>query len=296
MGLNDRDYAREPSQGFHFHTPQTAVGILLAVNIGLYLLDIVFEGSIARRLSLSADLFERPWNCWQLVTSAFVHSTAIRHILINMLLLWMFGTEVERLYGRNEFLRIYFAAAVIGGLCWVASENLLMPHSADVLNRAPTMVGASGAVTCIWVLFALHFPNRMILFGGFLPMPMWLFGFFNLIPDLFGFLSDLRGESLRHTAFEAHLGGAALALMYQRFGWNFGRWLPQSVTMTTPKLRPAARPKLKLHQPATDEPTDLETEVDRILEKIHATGFDSLSADEKRALEKASAKYQKRRQ
>jgi hypothetical protein len=134
----------------------------------------------------------------------------------------------------------------------------------------------------------------MVLFAGFLPMPMWLFGFFILVPDFLGFVAALQGRPTSNVAFEAHLGGAALALAYQRFGWNFGRWLPRSVTMSAPRLRPAIRPKLKLHQPPAEQP-DLDSEVDRVLDKITASGYDSLTADEKRLLERASVRYQNRR-
>jgi membrane associated rhomboid family serine protease len=289
MGLSDRDYAREPSSGFHMSLPQSGVGLLMLANIGIFLVDVLCDGRVSARLELRYDLFSHPWNCWQLVTSAFVHNPhSVWHILGNMFVLWMFGSDVERLYGRAEFLRLYFIAAIVAGLCWVTSQTFLMPTP----SRA--MLGASGAVTCVWVLFALHFPTRMILFWGLFPMPMWLFGLLNLTPDLFGFLDSLRGLPTDAVAFEAHLGGALTALVYRKFGLNFGAWLPRSVTMKTPRLRPTNRPKLKLHQPPAESP-DLEGEVDRLLGKINETGIDSLTPEERRTLERASAKYQKRR-
>jgi membrane associated rhomboid family serine protease len=289
MGLSDRDYAREESSGFHLRAPETAVGALIALNVGIFLLDLLFEGRISSRLELRSDLFEHPWNCWQLITSGFVHNpNRFWHILGNMLGLWFFGGDVERLYGRAEFFRIYLASIVVGSLCWLLSQNFLMPVPATY------MLGASGAVTCIWVLFALNFPNRMILFLGFLPMPAWILGLYYVVRDLGGFIDGLKGLQLESTAFEAHLGGAMLALAYQRFGWNFGRWLPRSVTMSAPRFRIGPRPKLKLHQPSAEEP-NLDTEVDRLLAKITAGGYDSLTDEEKRFLERASGRYQKRR-
>jgi membrane associated rhomboid family serine protease len=290
MGLSDRDYARDDSRsGFQLALPQSGVGLLLLANVVLYVVDILLEGRLAERLALHANLITHPWNCWQLVTSAFVHNPhSIWHILGNMFALWIFGNDVERLYGRAEFLRIYFVAAVVAGLAWVVSQNWLVPYPAE------TMIGASGAVTCIWVLFALHFPTRMILFWGLFPMPMWLFGFINILPDLQGFLASLNGK-ISTTAFEAHLGGAATALVYRKLGWNFGRWLPRGGSITAPRFGTVGRPKLKLHQPTTDAPADLDSEVDRLLAKINATGIDSLTPAEKKTLERASARYQKRR-
>jgi membrane associated rhomboid family serine protease len=286
MGLNDRDYARESETGLHLRAPQSAVGLLIVANVVLYVLDQLLGHKISAQLALRPSLFEQPWNCWQLLTAGFVHDpNNFWHIAFNMLGLWFFGSEIERLYGRAEFLRIYFAALVVGGLAWVLSQNFLMPRPAG------SMIGASGAVSCIWVLYALHFPTRMVLFLGFLPVPAWLFGLYYVVTDLIGFIAAWRGLPGSRTAFEAHLGGAMLALLYQRLGWNFGRWLPRSVTMAAPRLR--NRPKLKLHEPPAEP--DIDGEVDRILAKITAAGSDSLSADEKRTLERASARYQKRR-
>src|SRR6187200_293854 len=165
MGLNDRDYARESASGLQLRAPESAVGMLIALNVGLFLLDLLFDGKISARLALRADLFEHPWNCWQLLTAGFVHDpNTLWHILFNMLGIWWFGGDIERLYGRNEFLRIYVVAILVGSLFWVVSQNFLMP------SPAARMVGASGAVTCIWVLYALHFPTRMVLLLGFLPV------------------------------------------------------------------------------------------------------------------------------
>lgn len=289
MGLSDRDYAREPESGFRLNLPQSAVGLLILANVAIYVVDVLLDGRISDRLALSYDLFERPWNCWQLVTSAFLHSpNSIWHILGNMFFLWLFGKDVEQLYGRAEFLRIYFVSAIVAGLAWVASQTWLQPIPSY------SMIGASGAVTCVWVLYALNYPNRMIMLWGLFPMPMWLFGILHIFPDIQGFLQSLNGTPSR-TAFEAHLGGALLALAYQRLGWNIGRWLPRGVAMSVSRMKPTMRPKLKIHQPAGDAPVNLDAEVDRLLDKINATGFDSLTAAEKATLEKASTRYQKRR-
>jgi membrane associated rhomboid family serine protease len=290
MGLNDRDYAREPSSGgFHLQAPQSGVGLLLFANVAIYVVDMFSEGRLAQWLALSSDLFHEPWNCWQLLTYGFVHDpNNIMHLVGNMFLLWFFGGEIERIYGRNEFLRFYAAAMVAGGLVWVASQTWLMP------DPAGSVVGASGAVTGVWMLYLLHFPTRTIFLFGIVAMPMWIFGLFNIVPDLIGFIASLRGLPTEQVAFECHLGGALFALAYRKFNWNFGRWLPQGVAAIGSR-RSLSRAPLKIHEPAAEERPSLEAEVDRILEKISVVGTDGLSADEKRTLERASARYQKRR-
>jgi hypothetical protein len=133
---------------------------------------------------------------------------------------------------------------------------------------------------------------------GVLPVPVWLFGLIWLIQDVSGLRQAISGEG-DNVAYAAHLGGALLAALYYRFSWNFGRWLPESVTL--PKLGGGTgfgrKPKLRVHQPPTEEqPRSMEAEVDRLLAKITESGYDSLSEEEKRTLEKASSRYQRRRQ
>jgi len=293
MGFNDRDYSRDEQPGFQLRAPSSAIGLLILVNGLLFVVDIFLEGRLSGALALEADLFVRPWQCWQLLTYGFVHDPGgIWHILGNMFMLWMFGSEMEATYGKREFLRIYFAAQVVGGLLWVATTYFLMQD--DVAYK---VIGASGAVTGIITLFVFHFPRRVLLVWGVLPVPVWLLGLVWLVQDIAG-LRQAVGGGDHGVAFAAHLGGVLLGAAYYRFSWNFGRWLPDSIRL--PKFTGSGgfsrRPKLRVHQPpAEDAPRSMEAEVDRLLAKITETGYESLSEDEKRMLEKASSRYQRRR-
>src|SRR5262245_20657603 len=79
---------------------------------------------------------------------------------------WCCGTDVEDLYGPREFLIFYLVAAVVGGLCFILGSFLGVPGA-----RA---LGASGAVTAVLVLCALHYPTRMVWMFWLLPIPIWL--------------------------------------------------------------------------------------------------------------------------
>src|SRR5262249_52338601 len=93
---------------------------------------------------------------WRLGTYAFLHSpSSLWHILWNMLFLWWFGTDMEDMYGPREFLGFYLASAVAGGLMFVAA-SLAWP------GLGSYALGASGAVTAVMVLFAIHYPTRII--------------------------------------------------------------------------------------------------------------------------------------
>ncbi len=279
---------RDERSGYSLTAPQSAVGLLLMVNIGLFVLDQFLDGSIARRLGLQTDLFDHPLNFYQLLTYGFVHNpNVLSHILFNLLALWMFGTDVEGAYGKREFLAVYLTAVVVAGAACVASHTFVF-HDVD------RVVGASGAITCILALFVLRDPRRTLLFFGAIPVPAWFLGVLWVVQDMAGYSRVVHG-GVERTAFEAHLAGALFAVVYFKAGWNLGRLLPTSLKLpTSARAALGGRPKLKVHQPG-EEPVSLDAEVDRILAKISDSGTDSLSAEERRTLERASARYQKRR-
>ncbi|MCE9603600.1 MAG: rhomboid family intramembrane serine protease [Planctomycetia bacterium] len=289
MGLDNRDYARDTERGFQLHAPQTMIGTLILVNVAVWVLDMLADGRISQTMALSTDVLRRPWNCWQLLTYGFLHSqTSLLHIVGNMFGLWFFGSDLENIYGKREFLRIYLVAIVIAGLAWLGIEA--MSGGGRV-----SMVGASGAVTCVTVLYALRYPYRTILVMGILPVPVWLLATLFVMQDMAGAYRNVHGAG-NGVAYVAHLGGAGLALFYFHFGWNFGRWVPQKLALPSLPKMFARGPKLKLHEPTVEQPPSLEAEMDRILVKINETSFDSLTPEERRTLERASARFQKRRQ
>ena len=153
------------------------------------------------------------------------------------------------------------------------------------------MVGASGAVAGIVVLYALNFPRRTLLLFFVLPIPAWVAGVFLVVSDIWGAM----GQGEGNIAYAAHLGGAALAFLYHQRRWNFGNLLPGRFRW--PRLLGGLGPRL--HKPENDDHREddavREAEVDRILEKIHREGEGSLTRKERRVLELASRTYQDRR-
>lgn len=293
MGIYDRDYYREPQSRFALRGPRTIVGMLILINVVVFLADGLLTpaktagalGDVNRFLAVSADSVTKPWLWWQFLTYGFAHASAPEywHIVGNMLVLFFLGRDVESLYGPKEFLRLYLATLVVAGVIWALVAKLQ--------GQSGTAVGASGAIAGIVVLYALNFPRRILLLFFVIPMPAWAVGLLVVLTDLLGALNP---ENTTHIAFTAHLGGAAFALLYQRFGWNLSRW----TTGWLPAVRPKSGPKLRVHDPdrrgRRDE--ELSQEVDRILEKIHREGEASLTRKERRILENASRQYQKKRQ
>jgi membrane associated rhomboid family serine protease len=281
MGIYDRAYLHDDEERTRsWGGGRSLVVNLIIVNVVLWVADALFEGQIRDHLSLQSDLVQKPWLCWQLLSYGFVHAPEIGHILFNMFALWFFGTEIESVYGRAEFLRIYLVAIAFAGLAWVLMT---------MVNREQAvLMGASGGIMAIVILYVLHFPRRLIYIWGILPVPAWALGTLYVVVDMLGALNP--GGS--NVANVAHLGGVVFGFVYWRTGMNLGRFIPRRLSDL--KL-PSFRPRLRVHDPGK-EPPDLSQQVDSILEKISREGESSLTKQERRTLEEASRRYQRRKQ
>jgi membrane associated rhomboid family serine protease len=299
MGIYDRDYYREQRPGVSLRTPRTMVAALILLNVVVFLANLLLTGGVADArlspqndaiaywLSVHNDTLARPYLWWQFLTYGFVHAPHdFSHILFNMLTLWIFGRPVEDIYGPKEFLRLYVVMLVLGSVLWAAGNALLrMPGPASLM-------GASGAVVGMLILFVFHFPRQTILFMFVLPMPAWVFGVLLVAGDLYGAIHRPDGSNIAYTV---HLTGAAFAFLYHRFGWRLSGLVQLPVSW--PKFGRRPRLRVHAHQQPEDRPdAELSAEVDRILEKISRSGEASLTRKERRVLEDASREYQRRRQ
>jgi membrane associated rhomboid family serine protease len=279
MGLADRDYYRDEPRGVFLGGDRSMVANLIIVNVVLFVLDaLFFDGRLMRGMALKASLFEQPWDAWQMLTYGFAHApNHIWHIIFNMLGLWFFGRDVEGIYGRKVFLQLYLTLLLLSGVCWLATS--FREPNASVL-------GASGAVFGVMLVFVMHYPHRTVLLFGVLPVPAWFLMAGYLIMEFSALQS--RQDYIAHTA---HLGGALFGFVFYKTGWTLFSFLPGKL-LQRGKL--ARRPKLKLHAPEQDDDL-LAQRVDEILEKISRVGEASLTKEERRVLEDASRRYQKRR-
>ena len=297
MGLYDRDYYREPQRpGLTLRTPRTMVGILVLINVVLYAVDGLFfaeRHQLTRMLAVHGDTWQYPWMWWQFLTYGFAHDVSPTHILFNMLQLWFLGRTVEQVYGAKEFLRFYLLTIVLGSLVWCATINLFGDQTRIIDGRQiltlHSLIGASGAVSGVVLLFVLNFPHQtLMLFPLPIPIKAWVIGVLLVVGNLYGAMAEMG-----NVAFGVHLTGLAFAFLYFQGKWNLGR--------LTDRLFSAGRfkrqAKLRIHDPeAKQADPNLAEQVDRILEKIHREGEDSLTRKERRILETASREYQKRQQ
>ena len=274
MGLYDRQYSREDDEPRGFQIGEQSMATLLVIaNVAVFVIDMFTERRLAQVLQLNSDAWQRPWQLYQLITYAFAHGN-VNHILFNMFGLYSFGRPIEQRYGRNEFLAFYLAAALFGGVVWLLHQAI-DPTGGYVL-------GASGAVTAIVILFALNFPNETILVMFILPMKAWVAAILFVLVDMFGI-----GSGIAH---DVHLAGAGFALMYFQFHWRLvDHWVnvdPSKWLKRRPRLRVFKQP----------DPAEADAKIDDILAKISEQGTESLTKAERKALEAASRRYQNKRQ
>ncbi len=148
---------------------------------------------------------------WQVVTYAFLHGSPM-HLLLNMFALYMFGGEIERVWGERRYLIYYFTCVVGAALAQLAVT------SGATGPVFPTL-GASGGVYGLLLAFGMMFPRRIIvLIIPPIPMPAWLFvTLFGLIEIVLGVTGTQAG-----VAHFAHLGGMAAGFFVIQY-WR-GRW------------------------------------------------------------------------
>jgi len=179
------------------------VRTLLFATVGIWLFQSVAAWLAQARLERLFGLV--PYDVthhlflWQLGTYLFLHG-GFFHILFNMLALWMFGSELEWLWGTKRFTRFYFITGVGAALCsTVVAPNSTIP-----------IIGASGAIYGILAAYGILFPDRILLLYFVIPIKA---KYFVLILGALAFWSSL-GASGGGVAHIAHLGGMLFGWLY----------------------------------------------------------------------------------
>jgi membrane associated rhomboid family serine protease len=186
---------------------------LLVANVAVYLLSGLGVLSLDEFALWPPGGFESRFAPWQLVTYAFLHGS-LAHIFFNMLGLYMFGSEVERLFGSRFYLLYYFGCVITAALTHLAVTGWMGA------SPYPT-VGASGGVYGLLLAFGVYFPHRrvLLLFPP-IPLPARVFVIlFAALELVFGVTGTAAG-----VAHFAHLGGMIggwLMIQYRRGGFPF---------------------------------------------------------------------------
>jgi membrane associated rhomboid family serine protease len=237
------------------------VGRLLAANAVMYLASQVYPVLFYQLLLIPAMIPVRPWT---LITYMFLHG-GLGHILFNMFALYIFGSRVELRLGSRKFLMLYLISGITGGLLSL------------VFTPRAYIIGASGAVFGVSFAFAYFWPRDRIYIWGVLPIEArWLVILTAGIAIFGGFTGAQRG-----IAHFAHLGGYVGA-------WFYLWWITRRATagrrawqakVTAPAGTVDAR-RIDAIDVDRIHPVNRD-EVNRILDKIRASGLASLTSEER---------------
>ena len=202
---------------------------------------------------------------WQPFTYLFFHG-GIWHVFINMFVLWMFGSELERLWGKSHFLRFYFYTGIGSGLI-----TLLFNY-----QSITPIVGASGSVYGVLLAYGLTYPNRKVYLYGLIPIKsLW----FVIGIGLIAFISSFNNVS--QVSHITHISGMFIAYMLIK--------KPIYLDEIIFKIRKRILEyQIYNKEKKVTEHRQLEKEINRILDKINSQGFDKLSEEEQHQLYKGS--------
>lgn len=285
--LSDRAYMRSD---YPRQTTSVLTWILCAL-VAAFVLQFAFErwfhsNIVAALFAVSPYALSR-WYVWAFATYTFLHADVL-HLFLNGLGLYLIGREVAPLLGSRRFLALYLAAALGGGLLWIAVH---------ATSSGTVLMGASSVVAALFILFACIYPEREVTFLLFFVLPItlkpkllaWILSGIEVLGFLF---SELPGGKFdTGIAHSAHLGGMLTGWLYYRLlhannGWDrapspliqLPAWLRKRQKTNGPT--PAYKVDIK-------GPGNLRSEVDRILDKINSEGFGALTEREKRLLDEA---------
>jgi membrane associated rhomboid family serine protease len=265
------------------------INLLIGINVFIFLTisilsvieRLVFQSGLIHYytdeyLLLPSSLPRLLTRFWTPLTYMFMHA-GIFHILFNMLWLYWMGQIFEEYLGHRRTIGLYILGGLTGALFFVAAYNIF-PYFSDVVNGS-TVVGASASVMAIIVATATLLPNysiNLILIG---PVKLKWIALFYVIIDFLSIAGPNAGGEF------SHLGGALFGFIYIKELQRGNDWIGGINSIFKPKSR------LKIASRNSDRNSSgkpRQEEIDRILDKISQTGYESLNKQEKEILNRAS--------
>ncbi|HSW45849.1 MAG TPA: rhomboid family intramembrane serine protease [Phycisphaerae bacterium] len=294
MSWRDRPYSgpeyERPELRLQFRRPGTVIGWIIILNVVIFFLDLLLQKLFVPHVHKFCGL--SLWGVshlmvWQPVTYMFLHG-GVLHLLFNMLMIYVCGTEFERAFGSRRLIQFYAICGIVGGLAY-AGLGAINPQYYD-----KPLIGASGAAYGLAVAAIIFFPHiQVILF--IIPVPIRVFGLIMLAILLFEFLSpegiDNPGGQLCHAA------GAVTALLIIR-SWGMAPRITIGGGEGSASSKPGGWLRNKTKAGAWEHrrkrQAEVEAEVDHILAKVRENGMQSLTRHEKKILAEATRRQQER--
>lgn len=274
---------------------------LIIVNVAVFLILVVIgivgklfkldTVNLIPYIAVTSDLsllIKRPWT---LFTYMIVHIDFL-HILFNMLMLFWFGQIFLSYFSSKNLGSLYLLGGLAGAVLYIVTFNTI-PYYLEMNH--PPMIGASASVMAIIFAAAFYRPNAEVNLFMVFRLKIIYIAMFMFVIDFISLDSDSNPGG--HIA---HIGGAVMGYIFAKQylkGKDITRWLNKMIDsiVNLTKPRPSKKMKVKYKKTETDHQYNQrrhnETEeIDRILDKIKASGYSSLSAEEKKRLFDASKK------
>ena len=194
-------YTRYRARTFYSNYFPPGVKWLIVANCVVFVLQQLASGRLTEWFGLVPGLIRYHGFIWQLFTYMFLHG-GIWHLVINMLMLWMFGADLERDWGTRKFMQYYFLCGVGAGLCVIVASYLF----GGVMSRT---IGSSGAIYGLLLAFGMLYPDRIVLMSFLFPIKAKYFVF---IMGAIAFLSSFQANT--GVSDVAHLGGMLFGFLY----------------------------------------------------------------------------------
>lgn len=252
-----------------------SVKTLLIATIVVYIFQILpFPGNLLVQFgSLVPNQTFGDFQLWRLFSYMFLHDTALPfHILFNMLMLWMFGVEVEQLWGARRFMIFYL-------ICGAGSGFFSIFHLFNPALSTTPVIGASGAVLGVMTMYAYYFPQRQVLLFFILPINIRVVVLGAALVSLFGSIAP--HGIISHLT---HLGGILVAICYIKLYPLILRISESTSSVRSKKVIQKQKTK------SVDDDKFFEEQIDPILAKISREGMDSLTKEERNLLKQASSR------
>ena len=259
-------YQFQSEQGNLSFKPQYftgAIRVLISINVLLFLFRYISieRFDLAQIFGLSSN---DVWPMiWQPLTYMFIHGEFF-HLFMNMFVLWLFGSEMESIWGRRGFLKYYFITGIGSGLIW-----LLL----NISNPFSVLIGASGAIYGVLLAYGLMFPNRKVLIYFLFPIKV---KYFVLLLGVIAFIYSI-GDTGSNISHLTHLSGMLIGFIYLKSPIN----MPKVLLLFNSIL---AEIRYKREEKQQAKYLNAKRHIDRLLDKINEVGYDGLDENERRDL------------
>jgi len=260
---------------------------LIYINVALFFVALFLKDLFIDWFTLKSSFESFTSQPWTIITYAFVHSDLL-HILSNLIVLYFIGNLFLDFFSKKQFLNLYFLGIISGAIAF-----LIYYLSTDKIGLP--LGGTSAAVTAIFVAITIKIPHyaiRLRLIGS---IELWVLTVIWIGLSLLELSTANKGSSI------AHLGGALIGFVYVKQlekGMDLGKWIENTISFFTNLLRKKRQSPLRTvhknknitRKPTHKESTGKQQQINKILDKIGKSGYESLNKEEKDFLFKSGNK------